>query len=275
MLQVTAGKGGAQKKQIPDVRPLLAGRKVTFDGGVRLSHTVTALLAQHNASDAEPASPSQPLDGELATSAEPVSSDGCQAGGGVMQLLLAGTGVTEKGLEALFRPGSTCRTTLTTLDVSRCPSVTLAALSSIPPHSALRKVAANSCIGVRRLALAVPEDCPLESLALAACPHLVSVDIVAAALQQLTVPGCKMLRDVALTAPALRHLCAPQCSSLTTVSLRGSAPAAQLRSLNLNGCTQVPSSAVHDMLAGASQLQLVNVTACKQLGALVVPGAKP
>jgi hypothetical protein len=87
--------------------------------------------------------------------------------------------------------------------------------------------------------------------------------------------ACKMLSTLDLTAPALRHLSAPQCQSLASIELRGSdtSAAARLRTLNLMGAVQLPSAVLHAILACATQLQSLNVSACRNLGALAIPGA--
>jgi hypothetical protein len=192
---------------------------------------------------------------------------------GLTRLSLKSTGVTESGVLSLFALTSECRSSLQMLDLSGCGRVNLSSLRHVPPQSLLHTLRADRCMGIMHLSLAFPQASALKSVSLCECLNCLSLQLTAPALQRLALQACKMLQSVSLTTPALRHLCAPQCASLTTLELHG--PAGKLTSLNLVGCTQLPSAALHQALAKASQLLECNVSACKQLGALVVPGSAP
>jgi hypothetical protein len=83
-----------------------------------------------------------------------------------------------------------------------------------------------------------------------------------------------MLSVLAVRAPKLQHLAAPQCKSLEVLDLPGpeGATSPDLAHVNLMGAVKLPSSALHAVLAGAPALQSLNITACHQLSALLVPG---
>jgi hypothetical protein len=201
------------------LHPRRAGQPVTFAGSIRLSPAVTALLAASNVSDSVDAnnsdddtSAAEQSDGYVVdriqagpTSAAGSGADHAKAGAaaqngggascrgsealqcGLTELVVKHSSVTESGVRELFLPASACRQTVQLLDVSGCAGVELACLRHVPAHNALRTLRAAKCTSIRRLSLALPNDCPLQTVDLASCGSLASLRLAAARLESLSL----------------------------------------------------------------------------------------
>ena len=107
---------------------------------------------------------------------------------GMTLLHLKGCSVTDAGLRHLFAPASVCRSSLVSLDVSKCPGVTQKTLCTLPPISVLTSLRADNCRGLTSFTLSLPIEHPLQDLSLRTCPSLKALDLDAKQLAVSSFP---------------------------------------------------------------------------------------
>lgn len=216
-------------------------------------------------------------------------------GEGLNSICIAGcSGVADAGVKALLRgPAST--SSLTRLDVSRCPLLTGTALA-LPPSSVLQELHAHSCGAIASLMLTQPAATgALRILDLHCCDGLTQLELAAPQLTSLNLNACSKLGSLSLRCPLLSLLSAAGCVSLqsldvarwhcpalTSISLfraralRGADLAAVLSrttrvvQLDLTGCCAVGRLA----LEANVELEVLDVSGCRQLTSLTVPSMR-
>jgi hypothetical protein len=186
--------------------------------------------------------------------------------GGIEELLVARSKVTDKGVQRLLK-GSSRAPSLRVLDVSR---TAVSGAGIVPgPRGHLQVLRANACSLCTSVLMHLPlQHSSLLDLSLADCENLRSVSLIAPRLKSLNVSGCIRLTSLHLQCPKLEVLKAAKCKLLTCHDVEAlSCPS--LRQVSFHGCRSMDTASLESILPSLRCIESLDLSGCSALGRLI------